>query len=245
MEEIKQDKLRVENNNMCAKCGGLCCKKSGCGYIVQDFESFRFDDLKRKLDEGNISIKACLKVDYVGGKRTQKMVLVLKARSVDKGVVDLISASSQCKMWTPQGCSYSLADRPSLGAGLIPDINNECHENKYSYDEVVADWEKHQAGLEKLVKIYTGKKPAQVYHEQFIETMAPILAKRMLGITNFTLGEEELVEQIPFLRETFPYLMEDATRLALDHIKKAAEKNGLGAEKKPLNVLSTQPKNKR
>lgn len=31
--------IEYENKELCAKCGGICCKKSGCDYFVSDFQS--------------------------------------------------------------------------------------------------------------------------------------------------------------------------------------------------------------
>ena len=29
--------MEYENKEICKKCGGFCCKKSGCDYFVSDF----------------------------------------------------------------------------------------------------------------------------------------------------------------------------------------------------------------
>lgn len=221
---LSMEENKVENSSMCAKCGGLCCQKSGCGYIVKDIKSFKFVDLKALLDEGNISISAILRKGFVGGRLKTEKILVLKARSIDKGIVDLVSASTQCKMWTPKGCSYSLADRPSLGAGLIPDINQGCRRNIYDYDKVLDEWKEHQAGLEKLVKLYTGKKMEYVYEEQFIKTVALVWAKRTLArgdISLLTIGEQEILSMIVEASDDMAYEIKQAKELAAKFVKNA------------------------
>ena len=41
----KQDP-KYENIELCKKCGGYCCKKSGCDYFVSDFENMKLEYLQ-------------------------------------------------------------------------------------------------------------------------------------------------------------------------------------------------------
>ncbi len=196
---MENNEQKIENNSLCAKCGGLCCQKSGCGFIVSDIKSFKFADMKALLDEGNISIKAVF-TPY----RANKMTMVLKMRSVDKEVVDLFSASTACKLWTREkGCPLPLELRPSLGAGLIPDLQEECSRNLYDIEEVINDWEKHQDSLAKFVKIYTGKKARDVYEEQIEVTCYKVYKKFLKDRKSLTLGESEILKSIPCMETEF------------------------------------------
>ena len=180
---IIENGVIVEDKNICAKCGGYCCKKSGCGYVVSDFKSLKYDDLKSLLDEGNISIKnvsVVNGVDREGRAKNIRNTLVLKARSVDKDVVDLFSASTQCKMLKKDGCAYDLANRPTLGKLRIPVENMKCYQ-KFDTNKVVKDWERYGDVLKKLVKTYTGKSAEEVFKEQYVATCAMTLAKFSLA----------------------------------------------------------------
>ena len=53
---------RVENREICGKCGGKCCKKSGCDYSTKDFNDLSVNAIYKKLEEGNISIVSFLRI---------------------------------------------------------------------------------------------------------------------------------------------------------------------------------------
>ena len=44
------------NYKMCAECKGACCKQVGCIYMPNDFKNMHFNNLRKLLDKGNISI---------------------------------------------------------------------------------------------------------------------------------------------------------------------------------------------
>ncbi len=208
---------KFEDRSICAKCGGACCKKSGCGYIVEDFSTFKLMDLKAKLDEGNISIKSVLYACYDSGREKLEKILVLKSRSVDKGVVDLFSANSQCKMLTENGCAYSLAERPSLGAILKPSLQGGCRIDNDTQIAAIEGWKGHQAVLEKLVKIYTGKNADTVYSEQFVEEGSLVLAKVKLLRGDFRkldIPDLEVYDTMMHVKEFLPYEYKEAVHLA-------------------------------
>ena len=141
-------------------------------------------------------------------------MLVLKARSFDKGIVDLISASTRCKMWTEKGCPYPFEKRPSLGTGLIPNPAGECSESIYDIKQVLEEWAEHQLVLEKLVKTYTGKKAWYVYEEQFVDTVSKIIEKQIKD-ERLTLSEREIVESLPLMADVYPYLLKEAKTKAV------------------------------
>jgi len=43
--------VQLENLELCKKCGGRCCKKSGCDYIPDDFQELTFNYLFNVLSE--------------------------------------------------------------------------------------------------------------------------------------------------------------------------------------------------
>lgn len=222
------DNDKIENKSICAKCGGACCKKSGCGYLASDFSSLSFESLKEKLDEGNISIKAVL---YFNSETNSlQKVLVLKARSVDKEIVDLFSASSQCKMLTPTGCVYPLALRPSLGAFVKPSLDRNCKISNKQQIDAVKDWLNYQKVLKRLVKFYTGKSMETVYQNQFVEECAVVLAKAKLlrgNIEKLTIAEQEILETINAVQSDMKFELNIANKVSSNIVNKIINKRKL------------------
>lgn len=46
--------MELENKDICTKCGGKCCKKSGCDYFVSDFDLINKNRLLEILATGNV-----------------------------------------------------------------------------------------------------------------------------------------------------------------------------------------------
>ncbi len=215
------EEKNIENKDICAKCGGLCCQKSGCNYIASDIKSYKFADLKALLDEGNISIKGTMRMLSTSG---YQLLLTLKARSFDKGIVDLFSASTRCKMWTKEhGCTYTLAQRPSMGAGLIPNPKMGCSENKISEEEMIEGYLPHQDVLKKMVRIYTGKRADVLFEEEFVKESARIIAKGIkMGKESLTIGEEEIFYSLKEIARFVPDLVGKAL-VEGEHLAKEGE----------------------
>ena len=160
-------------------------------------------------------------------RKYKVIILVLKARSVDKGEVDLFSASSQCKMLTPTGCAYTLEERPSLGGLLIPKPYMGCYP-AFKPEEVVEEWEKHQDVLRKLVKCYTGKSVERVYSEQYISAVGLSMAKlRLVGgnMAKLDIPDIEVLDAVINAGEAMEYERKEAIKIADYLVKKFADKN--------------------
>ena len=98
------EKLFVENKSLCEKCGGKCCIKCGCTYLSHDFENVQINYLQSKLEEGYISIIALADIGCVGGKLVLQPFLYLRARNINRPIVDLISPKNTCMNLTSNGC---------------------------------------------------------------------------------------------------------------------------------------------
>ncbi len=72
---------KIENKELCSKCGGRCCKKSDCDYAPKDFKSLGINDLYEKLEEGNISIVSVVILKKIKGKTLVTPFLYLRARN--------------------------------------------------------------------------------------------------------------------------------------------------------------------
>lgn len=149
-------KVYNENKELCSKCG-LCCKKSGCDYFVSDFDSITLDKLRDFLSSGQVSIVSAL--DFKRGKNNNLMMspfLYLRARNINRDIVDLISLKTTCSLLTENGCSLDKESRPGGGLNLIPAPDLGCHPMNNPVD-MILKWEPYQKILTRLVKQITGK----------------------------------------------------------------------------------------
>ena len=127
--------MEKENKELCKKCGGFCCIKSGCDYSAKDFNDLRYDALYNILMEGKTSIVAFLSIEKNKfGREYVTPFLYLRARNTGRDAVDLLSFKTKCSLLTENGC-YPLEDPL----------------------EIVMTWKNYQKVLAKLVKRITGK----------------------------------------------------------------------------------------
>lgn len=201
--------IDYENKELCAKCGGICCKKCGCDYYVEDFDSFEIDYLQKVILENNISIVACTEFRRLAtGKLIIIPLLYLRARNVDRGPVDLISLKKQCSLLTDLGCSYPKEKRPAGGLNLIPKENG-C-ENLRNPVEMIKEWIKYQKVLQRLVKRITGKSVDMVLREDAENLFFDILCENYDGVSKMELAE--MLEFVPLLSKVYPQEYERAVQ---------------------------------
>lgn len=213
-------KIEYENKEECAKCGGYCCKKCGCDYSAKDFESLKIDFLQSKLEEGYISI-----VSYQDFKRTKEGKLInqpflyLRARNINRPIVDLLSMKTTCKALQENGCLFDALNRPSGGLNLIPGKGNKivgselqigdilCYP-EISPFEIVHTWKNYQNILFKLVKKITGK---SVY-EQIKIDVENLFCDIMCGNVDGVMKQElyDIKSMLPLLKEAYPLEYEKA-----------------------------------
>ena len=146
----------MENLEICKKCGGACCKKSGCDYLPKNFVDLSFNGLLKKLEEGNISVVATIIFKKLpNGKMYANPILYLRARNNNREIIDLISMKTTCSMLTDTGCKYSYDERPSMGKNLMPVPDKKCYplENP---NIIIKEWDSYQRVLSKIVKRMTG-----------------------------------------------------------------------------------------
>lgn len=150
------ERSELENKELCAKCGGRCCKISGCMYFVNDFESMKLYYLESVLDTGRVSIKALLEFSHLpNGKPVVTPTLYLKARNVNRDVIDLVSFENTCASLEENGCHFTYEERPSGGVNHVPKENLECYSTFEATDEIVK-FLPYQKVLQRIVKRRTG-----------------------------------------------------------------------------------------
>ena len=174
---------KYEDKDICSRCGGFCCKKSGCDYSTDNFTDLSINSLQEKLAEGNMSIVAMLTFhELSNGKLTVSPFLYLRARNKDRDVVDLLSLKKTCSMLTDTGCSYSLEDRPKGGVNLLPREPKPCVPDVDPY-EIVKGWERYQKVLQRLVKRITGMSVDARLREDVINLYVDILEENFDGVS--------------------------------------------------------------
>lgn len=115
----------IENKEYCSKCGGYCCRKCGCDYSPADFEDLSFNGLLNTLNEGNISVVSTLDFRRINGKLIMAPLLYLRARNINRDVIDLLSFKTTCSMLREDGCFYEYPERPTGGKNLVPAFKKE------------------------------------------------------------------------------------------------------------------------
>lgn len=180
--------MNYENKELCKKCGGMCCKKSGCDYFTSDFSVINKNSIIKALETGNISIVSTLDFDTLNnGTKVAIPFLYLRARNKDRDIVDLFSMKKQCSMLKEDGCFYSLEDRPGGGANLIPDA--EMCKPLLDPVEEMLKWKPYQNLLAKLVKRFTGKSVDVVLRENVEETLYEILTEQFDGVSKIEIAD--------------------------------------------------------
>lgn len=192
---------KIENTDICKKCGSYCCKKSGCDYFVEDFENMKIDVLEQILIEGNVSIVAALDFKKINGKLICNPILYLRERNINREVVDLLSMKTPCASLTPTGCIHTYEKRPSGGKYLVPKENMECY-SEVNRLEKLKEWEKYQNTLARLVKRITKKSVNAKLREDVIKLLSDIECENFKNV-----AKEELYDifnLVPLLIEAFP-----------------------------------------
>lgn len=199
---------KIENKDICAKCGGFCCKKSGCDYFVSDFDNLKFDYLLNVLNEGKISVVSSLDFNRLkNGKLVCSQILSLRARNNNRDIIDLLSFKTTCSQLTTSGCTYNLEERPSGGAALIPKDNMACYSDINRVEEL-KKWLSHQKVLERAVKRFTGMSADNKLKEDVENLFYDILCENFDNIMDVEIYD--VLKMLPLLEETFQEQVKNA-----------------------------------
>lgn len=214
--QIPED-VELVNSEICKNCGGKCCKHCGCSYSVDNFKLLSLKELKEKLEEGKTSIIS----QFVISKKNVSYYLQLRARNLDRDIVDLFSIKNTCSSLTPTGCSFTKEERPQAGLLFIPKENNNCY-GYYTNEIAYKEWINYQKVLEKLVRQYTNKSSLEKLKEDITNVAYTltynhtVLTKNGLNIEVDTLtpAEKEAFEALNAIIPTFQKEIEDGMLLA-------------------------------
>lgn len=135
-----------ENRELCAKCGGECCKSMGCTFSPNDFkEEITKNSMIKLLETGLVSIDCYdgdptkdendYSGDYINAYYPRIRNLPTKFSQAE--LVEY-SWSGQCGLLKEDGCRLSFEYRPYQAKVLIPNENGcEC---AYSKQKCAIDW---------------------------------------------------------------------------------------------------------
>lgn len=205
-----------ENLDICRECGGMCCKKCGCDYAPSDFDDLSYKALLSVLSEGKISIVATLNFMRLGnGKLISTPILYLRARNVDRDVVDLLSMKTKCSQLTDTGCSYSYEDRPRGGVNLTPSNDGPCRPMDSPIDMILS-WVPYQKSLRKIVKNYTGMTVEQKLKKDAASLFDDYYHGKLAGVAEAEL--DDLSTFIPLLAEVYPDEFKNAVGISCSKV---------------------------
>jgi len=149
------------NAQICAECGGECCKRCGCHFSPDDFEEISFDFLKKEIEKGYITIT------FFSAENLHRDIgaYILRVRNQNTPIVYSGTKESPCILLTENGCKLSYEDRPSGGKLLIPEkklkfiFNKEQRicPSRYSTRDCCYEWLPHKEILEQLSDYFEDK----------------------------------------------------------------------------------------
>jgi len=190
-----------ENLDICKKCGGMCCKKSGCDLWLDDIEDKTLKGVLQLLASEKYSIVALMNFKMINGKMCNMPFLYLRARNKGRDIIDLLSMKTTCVNLTSDGCAFSYEDRPSGGKNLTPGDNGNCSPRENPLDKIKL-YEPYQNLLGKIVKRYTGKSVDKVIREDVVNLIKNIASGNINGVSPIELAD--LKGMIPMLAKCYP-----------------------------------------
>ena len=199
---FRGDIMKNENIEICRKCGGNCCQKSGCDYVPEDFPEISLNYLLSKLEEGYISIVSAQDFKTLpNGQIVNTPFLYLRARNKNRPIVDLLSLKTMCASLTENGCIFTYEKRPTGGKNLTPDENGNCYP-KENPVELIKRWERYQKILARTVKRITGKNVDEQLRLDVEQLFLDLLSQNIEGVTKRELLDISSI--IPLLISSYP-----------------------------------------
>jgi len=146
---------RVEDNGLCAACGGLCCQRAPGRYAPEDLESVggvSVAGVEAWLDAGFSSITALFVA--VCDQRAAPL-FALAARGVNRGELVLCASDIRCLRLDNTGCTLALEQRPFECAAMVP--NHQVSQCRLPDGVVMEEiWLPHQEVLRQVVERRSG-----------------------------------------------------------------------------------------
>ncbi len=205
--------IEYENKELCKICGGACCKKCGCDYWPQDFPNLTTNELLNVLEQGEVSVVSVLQIHFNKNRIPIGITptLLLRARNINRPVIDLLSLKTTCAALRENGCKYESDKRPTGGRLLKPQekrINQVCMGTPENMQKTLEEWLRYQKVLERVVKRFSGKNVMECLRENIRQLFIDWKQKNFEGVSSQEL--EEIKSLLPYLKELYPQECEDS-----------------------------------
>jgi len=142
------------NTEICKKCGGKCCKATGCHISPFDLKEISVEFIINLIDE-----TGCISIDWWDGnpitnEHTNEKAYFLRIKNQDSFTVDP-TFGGICSILTDIGCPLSFEYRPRGARDLVPS-EGEC-QVLYSKQECAIDWYAYHDIMEEVYWYYFEK----------------------------------------------------------------------------------------
>ena len=150
------------------------------------------------------------------GKFVAEPTLYIRARNINRDLVDLVSMKTRCASLKDNGCAFDYEHRPFGGKNLKPvrECDGPC-EPIVSPLSILEGWKPYQKQLAKIVKHYTGKSVVEKISEDVENLFYRCLIKDYEGVSDAEY--RDLKGFVLMLSKAYP----DEYKRALDRYKKA------------------------
>lgn len=220
------DMDRNENLDACKKCGGMCCIKCGCDYSALDFSDRSYKGLLETLSKGDKSIVAAINFRTLpNGKFIYEPFLYIRARNINRDIIDLVSMKTVCSQLGENGCKYDYEHRPFGGRNLIPSryIDGTC-KPMINPISILNSWSPYQKQLGKIVKQFTGMSVSEKISQDVENLFCDVLNRNYQDVSKLEI--EDLKGFIPLLARAFPLEKKSAReRCNISNIKTLSKKD--------------------
>ena len=150
-----------EDEEICKKCGGKCCKNAPCHFAPGEFNDLSVEGLKKFLKKNthisivrhSSSICECIVQDF-RPDGPYYYTMRMRARGTNTAVPTAeINKEQTCVMLTNKGCKLPYEKRGMGAKLLIPKADGKC-EQLYGMDECVHDWKEYQKVLREVYQYF-------------------------------------------------------------------------------------------
>lgn len=148
--------INNENREICSKCGGRCCKSSGCELSPEDIKGgVTKENIMLLLNTGNYSIDWWEGNPFDENDYSISHSFFLRTRCRDSEIVDPILYPKPCILLEEgKGCKLAFEERPKAGRALEP-REGRCISH-YGKQQASQDWYKYNDILREIVKEIEG-----------------------------------------------------------------------------------------
>ena len=140
--------LNNENKELCAVCGGKCCRHAACILHPTQVE-ISYQGIKTLFKKG-----FCFDYwegDIIDNGPLDKVYYMRGQHKAQEGKIVDASWGGECIFLTDMGCNLSWEERPFQGKSLVPGADKCFLPETSSKKILVLAWRKYQHQIEKIL----------------------------------------------------------------------------------------------